>query len=57
MFVENAILYVVIEVFYGAKFKFTGPNTWNFTVHPFLESVPRPQGTFMAKMPQNANFA
>ena len=27
MFVKNAILYVVIEVFYGAEFKFTGPNT------------------------------
>ena len=49
MIVKNAILYVVIGVFYGAEFKFTGPNTWNFTVHPFLESGPRPRGTFMAK--------
>ena len=47
--VKNAILYVVIGVFNGAEFKFTGPNTWNFTVHPFLESGSRPRGTFMAK--------
>ena len=43
MFVENAILYVVIGVIYGAEFKFTGPNTWKFTVHPFCESGPRPR--------------
>ena len=49
LYVVNAILYVVIGVLYVAEFKFTGPNSWNFTVHPFLESVPRPQGTFMAK--------
>ena len=49
MFFENAILYAVIAGFYGAEFKFTGPNTWNFTVYPFLESGPRPWGTFMAK--------
>ena len=49
MIVKNAILYVVIGVFYGAEFKFTGPNTWNFTVHPFFESGPRPLGTFIAK--------
>ena len=48
--VKNAILYVVIGVFDGAEFKFTGPNTWNFTVHPFLECGSRPRGgTFMAK--------
>ena len=49
MFVENAILYAVIGDCYGAEFKFTGPKTWNFTIHPFLESGPRPWGTFMAK--------
>ena len=49
MFVENATLYADIGVFCGAEFKFTGPNTWKFTVHPFLESGPRPRGTFMAK--------
>ena len=49
MFVENAILYVVIGVFYVAEFKFTGPNTWNFTVRPVLESGSRPRGTFLAK--------
>ena len=27
MFVQNVIMYVVIVVFYGAEFKFTGPNT------------------------------
>ena len=27
MFVENAVLYVVIGVLYVAEFKFTGPNT------------------------------
>ena len=43
MFVENAVLYVVIGVLYVAEFKFTGPNTWNFTVHPFLESGFRPR--------------
>ena len=47
--VKNGILYVVIGVIYGAEFKFTGPNTWNFTVHPFLESGSPPRGTFMAK--------
>ena len=26
-FVQNVIMYVFIVVFYGAKFKFTGPNT------------------------------
>ena len=49
MIVKNAILYVVIGVFYGSELKFTGPNTWNFTVRPFLESGSRPRGTFMAK--------
>ena len=46
MFVKNAILYVVIGVIYGAEFKFTGPNAWNFTVHLFLESGSRPRGDF-----------
>ena len=27
MFVQNAIMYVVIVFFYGAEFKFTGLNT------------------------------
>ena len=27
MFVQNAIMYVVIVVFYGAEFKFLGLNT------------------------------
>ena len=49
MIVKNAILYVVIRFFYGAEFKFTGPNTWNFALYPFLESGSRPRGTFMAK--------
>ena len=49
MIFKSAILYVVIGVFYGAEFKFTGPNTWNLTVCPFLESGSRPRGTFMAK--------
>ena len=26
-FVQNVIMYVFIVVFYGAEFKFTGPNT------------------------------
>ena len=46
MIVKNAILYVVLGFFYGAEFKFTGPNVWNFTVHPFLESGSRPRGEF-----------
>ena len=49
MIVKNSILYVIIGGFYGAEFKFTGPNTWNFTVHLFLGSGSRPRGTFMAK--------
>ena len=49
MFVENAILYVVVGIFYGAEFKFTGPNTWISTVHPFFDLVRVLRGTFMAK--------
>ena len=40
---------MALKGFYGAEFKFTVRNTWNFTVHPFLESGSRPRGTFMAK--------
>ena len=46
MIVKSIILYFIIGVFYGAEFKFTGPNTWNFTIHQFLDSGPRPQGDF-----------
>ena len=49
MFVQNAMMYVFIVVFYGAEFNFSGPNTGNFIVHPFLESGSRPLGTFRAK--------
>ena len=38
MFVWNAVMYVVI-VFYGAEFKLTCPNTWNFIVHQFFNLV------------------
>ena len=36
MFVQKTVMYVVIVVFYGDEFKFTGPNTWNFIVYYFL---------------------
>ena len=49
MFVQNTIMYVVIVVFYGAEFKFTGPNTWNFIVYVFWGYVSCPLGTFRAK--------
>ena len=49
MFVQNSMMYVFIVGFYGAEFKFAGPNTQNFIAHPFLESGSRPLGTFMVK--------
>ena len=52
MFVQNIIMYVVIVVFYGAKFKFIGPNTWNFTVYPFLDVFHVPCGLIGLKIPQ-----
>ena len=56
MFVQNAMMYVFIVVFYGAEFNFSGPNTWNFIVHPFLESGSHPWEFLGQKMPPKFPF-
>ena len=36
MFVQNVIMYVVIVVFYGAEFKFTGPVSYTHLTLPTI---------------------
>ena len=47
MIVKNAILYVVIGVFYGAEFNFTGTQYLKLYRSPIFGNVRG--GTFMAK--------
>ena len=54
MFVQNTIMYVVIMGFYGAEFKFTGPNTWHVIVYPFWDVFRVPWGLLALKIPKKS---
>ena len=59
-FVQNVIMFVFILVYYGAEFKFTGPNTWNCIIFLFWGDATSPIGSTKAhkksQIVQNKTF-